>query len=224
MITSFSQSHYSIGKAASWIGLGTDNVVKVETDSWGKMIPEALKEAVAAARARGCEPYFVMATSGTTVFGAFDPIDALADICKDENMWLHVDVSIYVITNASSSQRFGSSSSCQRNGTGVGAAEQCWLKDRNIETKYTRLARDLNSLLLYTNSCTHILTKSMANYYYLDSIYLFYLINSENVLCCWALHFDTKVVNPTSDIYLVHYDLCYLKAGQITSLEEGLCL
>lgn len=85
------QSHYSIGKAASWIGLGTDNVVKVETDSWGKMIPEALKEAVAAARARGCEPYFVMATSGTTVFGAFDPIDALADICKDENMWLHVD-------------------------------------------------------------------------------------------------------------------------------------
>ncbi|KAG0719921.1 Acidic amino acid decarboxylase GADL1 [Chionoecetes opilio] len=85
------QSHYSIGKAASWMGLGLDNVIKVETDSWGRMIPESLREEAAKARLKGGDPFFVNATSGTTVFGAFDPLDQLADVCRDENLWLHVD-------------------------------------------------------------------------------------------------------------------------------------
>lgn len=88
------QSHYSIAKAASLLGLGLDNVVKVETDAMGRMIPQALKEAVAAARAGGGEPFFVGATSGTTVLGSFDPLDGLADVCRDEGLWLHCDVSV----------------------------------------------------------------------------------------------------------------------------------
>lgn len=35
----------------------------------------------------------VNATAGTTVLGAFDPIDVIADICEKHNLWLHVDVS-----------------------------------------------------------------------------------------------------------------------------------
>lgn len=85
------QSHYSVGKAASLLGLGLDNVVKVQTDATGRMIPQALKEAVAAARAGGGEPFFVGATAGTTVLGAFDPLDELADVCRDEGLWLHCD-------------------------------------------------------------------------------------------------------------------------------------
>lgn len=88
------QSHYSVGKSASLLGLGLDNVVKVETDAEGRMIPKALREAVAAARAGGGEPFFVGATSGTTVLGAFDPLDELADVCRDEGLWLHCDVSV----------------------------------------------------------------------------------------------------------------------------------
>ena len=40
----------------------------------------------------GERPFLVALTAGTTVFGAFDPIDEMADICKRYNMWLHVDV------------------------------------------------------------------------------------------------------------------------------------
>lgn len=36
---------------------------------------------------------FVNATAGSTVYGAFDPINEIADICEKYNLWLHVDVS-----------------------------------------------------------------------------------------------------------------------------------
>lgn len=47
----------------------------------------------AASTSQGCVPMYVNATAGTTVYGAFDPIDEIADICEKHNMWLHVDVS-----------------------------------------------------------------------------------------------------------------------------------
>lgn len=56
------------------------------------MIPSELERLVQKAIAEGKHPYFVNCTSGTTVFGAFDPINELADICDKYNMWLHIDV------------------------------------------------------------------------------------------------------------------------------------
>ena len=43
----------------------------------------------------GYLPFFVSATAGTTVIGAFDPLDQLADVCAKYDLWLHVDVSLY---------------------------------------------------------------------------------------------------------------------------------
>lgn len=43
---------------------------------------------------QGHIPMYVNATAGTTVYGAFDPINEIADICEKYNMWLHVDVRI----------------------------------------------------------------------------------------------------------------------------------
>ncbi len=84
-------SHYSIRKAASMLGIGRDNVVKVAVDERGRMVPEALTKAIAADRAAGHVPVMINATAGTTVLGAFDPLEPLADLAQREGIWLHVD-------------------------------------------------------------------------------------------------------------------------------------
>ena len=76
------------------MGLGTDNVVSVATDASGRMIPAELDRKVRQALDAGQLPFFVGATAGTTVLGAYDPIEELADVCAQHGLWLHVDVRI----------------------------------------------------------------------------------------------------------------------------------
>lgn len=57
------------------------------------MIPEELERLVVKAKEAGSQPFFVTAMGGSTVFGAFDPINDIADICDKHNLWLHIDVS-----------------------------------------------------------------------------------------------------------------------------------
>ncbi|CAH2282947.1 acidic amino acid decarboxylase GADL1 isoform X1 [Pelobates cultripes] len=87
------ECHYSMKKAAAFLGIGTHNVYFVKTDDRGKMIPQELEKQVERANEEGAVPFLVIATSGTTVVGAFDPLDEIADICKKHNLWLHVDAS-----------------------------------------------------------------------------------------------------------------------------------
>lgn len=84
-------AHYSIRKAAQLLGMGSRAVVRVAVDDQGRMRPDALARAIVDARAAGLTPLFVNATAGTTVVGAFDPIEELAAICRREDLWLHVD-------------------------------------------------------------------------------------------------------------------------------------
>ncbi|XP_043247931.1 cysteine sulfinic acid decarboxylase-like [Colletes gigas] len=83
--------HYSITKGAHWLGLGTDNVYKVKCDELGRMRPDALKAAITEVKGKGHLPFFVNATCGTTVLGAIDPLPEIAAICREEDLWLHVD-------------------------------------------------------------------------------------------------------------------------------------
>lgn len=78
---------------AAVCGLGTDNCVMVPSDERGRMIPSKLEELILERKARGHIPFFVTATAGTTVIGAFDPISEIADICQRHQLWLHIDVS-----------------------------------------------------------------------------------------------------------------------------------
>uniref|UniRef100_A0A7S4C1X7 Cysteine sulfinic acid decarboxylase n=1 Tax=Chrysotila carterae TaxID=13221 RepID=A0A7S4C1X7_CHRCT len=85
------EAHYSYLKAARLLGFGSDNLVEVETDAGGAMLPSALREAVARTVGSRRTPFFVGATAGTTVIGAFDPLRELAAVCAETKMWLHVD-------------------------------------------------------------------------------------------------------------------------------------
>jgi len=83
--------HYSISGGASAVGLGTENCVKVKCDENGRMIPEELEKLIIRHKSEGHLPFFVNCTTGTTVFGAFDPIEPIADICEKYGIWLHID-------------------------------------------------------------------------------------------------------------------------------------
>ena len=56
------------------------------------MIPYELKKLVEESFSKGNRPFFVNCTCGTTVLGAFDQINPIADICEKFNLWLHIDV------------------------------------------------------------------------------------------------------------------------------------
>lgn len=76
---------------AAFMGIGNDNCVLVKADKYGKMDAEDLEAKIIAAIEDGATPFMVTATSGTTVFGAFDPLVPIAGLCKKYNLWLHVD-------------------------------------------------------------------------------------------------------------------------------------
>jgi len=84
-------SHYSIVKAAGMLGVGRDQVRRIPVDERCCMRVDAAAEAIQRDRAAGLTPFFLNATAGTTVEGAFDPIEPLADLAEREGMWLHVD-------------------------------------------------------------------------------------------------------------------------------------
>lgn len=83
--------HYSIAKNSALMGVGRDQVRFIPTDQNGRMIMEELEKQIHTDINEGHKPFFVNATAGTTVLGAFDPIEEMASVCKKHNVWLHVD-------------------------------------------------------------------------------------------------------------------------------------
>ena len=57
------------------------------------MILEELEKLIICHKSEGHLPFFVNCTTGTTVYGAYDPIEPIADICEKYGIWLHIDVS-----------------------------------------------------------------------------------------------------------------------------------
>jgi aromatic-L-amino-acid decarboxylase len=88
------QTHSSVEKAMKIAGMGSENLRLIEVDANFAMKPEALARAVAADRAAGKTPIFVCATIGTTSSNAIDPVAAVGEICRRENLWLHVDAAM----------------------------------------------------------------------------------------------------------------------------------
>lgn len=85
------ESHYSNAKNASFCGIGRSHIRFIDADSKGCMIPEKLEEQIVQDIQDGYIPTYVNSTAGTTVLGAFDPIDKISDITEKYGVWLHVD-------------------------------------------------------------------------------------------------------------------------------------
>tara|TARA_B110000003_G_scaffold83717_1_gene85607 strand:- start:2067 stop:3503 length:1437 start_codon:yes stop_codon:yes gene_type:complete len=85
------ESHYSNAKNASFAGIGRNNIRYIKADLEGRMISTELEAQIKEDIKNGGIPTYVNATAGTTVLGAFDPIDEIAVITEKYNIWLHVD-------------------------------------------------------------------------------------------------------------------------------------
>jgi glutamate/tyrosine decarboxylase-like PLP-dependent enzyme len=85
------QTHSSVARAARLIGFRPDQLRVLPTDDGHRIRVDALAGAIDADIAAGRQPLVVAANAGATNTGAVDPLDALADLCEEKRLWLHVD-------------------------------------------------------------------------------------------------------------------------------------
>ena len=88
------QTHSSLQKAAMIAGIGSSNLRLIEVDENFAMRPDALARQIEADKRAGLTPAFVCATVGTTSSNAMDPIAEIAKVCREHNLWLHVDAAM----------------------------------------------------------------------------------------------------------------------------------
>ena len=86
--------HVSLLKAVRIMGLRKESLQKVPTDAKGKLNISFLSSIFKKLKSEGKKCFAVVATAGTTVRGAVDPLFEIAQFCKKENIWLHVDGAI----------------------------------------------------------------------------------------------------------------------------------
>lgn len=88
------QTHSSLEKAVKIAGIGSANLRQIPVDERFAARPDALAELIARDKAEGLIPCFVCATVGTTSSNALDPLQAIAAICREHGVWLHVDAAM----------------------------------------------------------------------------------------------------------------------------------
>jgi aromatic-L-amino-acid decarboxylase len=88
------QAHSSLEKAAMIAGIGLNNLRLLEVDDNFAVKPDGLKHQVQADREAGLVPFFVCGTVGTTSSNAMDPLPAIAEVCREYNLWFHVDAAM----------------------------------------------------------------------------------------------------------------------------------
>lgn len=83
--------HSSIQKAVELLGLGSAALRRVQVNAGYQIDPAALQAQITSDRAQGLQPFCIVGAAGTTNTGACDDLNALADVCAREALWLHVD-------------------------------------------------------------------------------------------------------------------------------------
>jgi aromatic-L-amino-acid decarboxylase len=85
------QAHSSIEKAVKIAGIGRENLRLIDVDDRFAMRADLLAREIKADQQAGRVPFFVAATVGTTSSNGIDPLPEIGRICRDNQLWLHVD-------------------------------------------------------------------------------------------------------------------------------------
>jgi aromatic-L-amino-acid/L-tryptophan decarboxylase len=85
------EAHGCIARAAEISGIGSHHLRAIAVDARGAMRIDDLAAAIRRDRVRGLRPFLVVGTAGTVNTGAIDDLNALADLCRAEDLWFHVD-------------------------------------------------------------------------------------------------------------------------------------
>jgi glutamate/tyrosine decarboxylase-like PLP-dependent enzyme len=85
------EAHHCLERSVELLGLGNEALRWIPTDDGCRIKLGALQKAIEDDRKRNYHPFCIIGSAGTVNSGAFDDLNALADLARDENMWLHVD-------------------------------------------------------------------------------------------------------------------------------------
>lgn len=85
------EAHSSLQKAVELLGFGSNSMRRIPVNNALQIDLHALKAAIKKDRTQGYFPFCVIGAAGTTNTGAIDDLNALADICQEENLWYHID-------------------------------------------------------------------------------------------------------------------------------------
>jgi aromatic-L-amino-acid/L-tryptophan decarboxylase len=92
------QAHSSVDKAVMLLGLGHTSLRRIACDDEFRMRPDALRAAIEQDVADGHRPIAAVATFGTTATTSVDPLAAIAALCREHGIWLHVDAAYAGVT------------------------------------------------------------------------------------------------------------------------------
>jgi glutamate decarboxylase len=99
------RGHYSLGKAVDLLGIGRDNLVRIETDDHNRINLAELRRECRRLQDDGIRPLALVGIAGTTETGSIDPLNALADLAAEIGCHFHVDAAWGGPTLFSSSHR-----------------------------------------------------------------------------------------------------------------------
>ncbi|MFN2431285.1 MAG: aspartate aminotransferase family protein, partial [Gemmatimonadota bacterium] len=85
------EGHFSLDRSFDLLGLGRSSLRAIDSDESCRIRVAELRERIAADRAAGLRPFFLVGILGTTSTGAVDPLPELARVAREERLWFHVD-------------------------------------------------------------------------------------------------------------------------------------
>jgi aromatic-L-amino-acid decarboxylase len=85
------ESHHSLDKSAGLLGIGRKALRRIAVNQAAQLDPEILERSIAEDLASGRKPFCVVATAGTTNSGTVDDLLAISSVCRQHQLWLHVD-------------------------------------------------------------------------------------------------------------------------------------